>query len=273
MKSLVIRLTVVCMSLTFISLMLTGQSHGEFNLESALAIWLFDEDTGDEIKDFTGNGNDGIFVNGPEWVEGKFGAALKLDGDDDHVEINNPVNLVDPDFTIMLWVNPGDTQTKAHCDILSNHGEPPRSGYCIEQWSTNANQFYSAFASGGEWWAGFPDDQSASTQLTANMWQHFATIREGSVITHYLDGEESAIQEGITEDPVTESPKNLLISNFGWGTIERQFNGIIDELAIFNEALSVGDIKNIMTRGLANAASVSPSAKLPTTWAMIKTRY
>ena len=273
MKTAVIRKTIVYISLLFISLMLTVQSYAKVDIGSALAAWLFDEGSGDEIKDFTGNGNDGKFVNDPKWVDGKFGTALSLDGDDDYVEINNPVNLVDPDFTIMLWVNPGDTQTKAHCDILSNHGEPPRSGYCIEQWSTDTNKFYTGFATEEQWWAGFPDENCPLTQMEANTWQHFAAVREGNAVTHYLNGEETATQKGITEVPVVQSPKNLLISNFGWGTIERQFNGIVDELVIFNEALSVDDIKGIMNTGIVGASAVSPSGKLATVWATVKVQY
>jgi len=271
MRILATRMTVFCLGLVFTALLLTCDVGA--NPGAAVAVWLFNEGAGDVIIDSTGNGNDGAFVNDPEWVEGMFGTALKLDGDDDHVEINNPVNLVDPDFTIMLWVNPGDTQTKAHCDILSNHGDPPMAGYCIEQWSTNANQFYTAFTDGNEWLAGFPDENAPLTQMTANTWQHFAAVREGSKITHYLNAAETASQEGLPEGPVAESPDNLLISNFSKGTIERQFNGIIDELAIFNEALSVADIEGIMNDGLNATSAVSPSGKLSTTWAGVKTQY
>jgi len=50
----------------------------------------------------------------------------------------------------------------------------------------------------------------------------------------------------------------------------RQFNGTIDELIIFNEALSVDDIKTIMNKGIASASAVSPADKLATAWATIK---
>ena len=52
------------------------------------------------------------------------------------------------------------------------------------------------------------------------------------------------------------------------------FKGILDEFAIFNKALDVDDIADIMNEGLAEAigigAAVSQSGKLTTTWAQIK---
>jgi len=43
-------------------------------------MWLFDEEDGKNVKDSSGNGNDGKFVKGPKRVAGKFGLACELDG-------------------------------------------------------------------------------------------------------------------------------------------------------------------------------------------------
>jgi hypothetical protein len=40
--------------------------------------WKFDETEGNIAYDSSGNGNDGNLTNGPTWVEGKIGGALKL---------------------------------------------------------------------------------------------------------------------------------------------------------------------------------------------------
>ena len=267
MKITVTKTVIVCISLIFISLMLTGQSYAKFDLKSAVAIWLFDEGEGDEVKDFTGNGNDGKLMNGPKWVDGKFGKALNFDGQDDYVEINNPVNLVDPDFAIGLWVKPGNTQ-KMYADILSNHGGAAGLvGYCFEQFENNTIQFYTTFGVGG----GFLEQKVALTQLTDGVWQHFISVRQGTTLTHYVNGKETA--SGTTpKGPVTESPKNLWIAN--WSVESgRQFNGIIDELVIFNDALSIDDIKTIMNKGVVGVSAVSPSGKLATAWATIKVQY
>jgi len=273
MNSIISKSTILCFNLIFAGFMLAGQSHAQVSIKSAVAMWLFDEGKGNEIKDATGNGNDGEFADGVEWVNGKFGKALKFDGQTGTVEINTSVNLPDPDFTIMLWVNPGATQAKAHCDILSNHGEPPQSGYCIEQNSSDANKFYFDFGSEGHWNSGWGIAGAPLTQLEADTWQHFAVVRKANTLTHYLDGEKTGPKDDITEAAITPSPKNLCLSNFGWRTIERQFNGIMDDLAIFNSALDIDDIKNIVNRGIALSSAVSSSEKLITTWSNIKIQH
>lgn len=45
-----------------------------------MAHWTFDEGEGNTTADISGNGNDAVFRGNPEWVESKFGKALKFDG-------------------------------------------------------------------------------------------------------------------------------------------------------------------------------------------------
>ena len=47
--------------------------------ETAVGVWLFDEDGGDTATDSSGRGFDGA-LTGPDWVPGKFGSALEFDG-------------------------------------------------------------------------------------------------------------------------------------------------------------------------------------------------
>ena len=50
----------------------------------------------------------------------------------------------------------------------------------------------------------------------------------------------------------------------------RYFNGILDEVGIFNEALSEETINEIMMDGLQTVLAVAPSGKLATVWGQIK---
>ncbi|MEK7397513.1 MAG: hypothetical protein AAB116_11315, partial [Candidatus Poribacteria bacterium] len=58
--------------------------------EGLVGYWSFDEGKGDIAADSSGNKNDGKLIRNPEWVEGKFGKALKFDsGQRQKVEIQN----------------------------------------------------------------------------------------------------------------------------------------------------------------------------------------
>ena len=105
MKTAVTRTTIVRISLIFISLILTGQSYAKVDLDSAVAIWLFDEGKGDEAKDFTGNGHDAK-LNGTEWVDGKFGKALSFDGAKSNGKTPETDEFALQDFTVCFFVNP-----------------------------------------------------------------------------------------------------------------------------------------------------------------------
>ena len=65
----------------------------------------------------------------------------------------------------------------------------------------------------------------------------------------------------------TISKPTLIIGSM-LGT-DRFYNGIADELVIFDVALAEDDVKSL-TNGMSNVMAVSPSGKLATTWLSIK---
>ncbi|MBM3242270.1 hypothetical protein FJZ31_38875, partial [Candidatus Poribacteria bacterium] len=128
MKTIIVRLTILCLGLAFASLLFISVSDAQLDMKGVVAIWLLDEGKGNKVTDASGNAHDGGFKSGePKWVDGMFGKALSFDGVDDWVEMNAPVVVDTVDFTMGCWVNPGKTQ-KTWTNILSSHQEPPRRG-------------------------------------------------------------------------------------------------------------------------------------------------
>ena len=74
------------------SLILVASSEAKINLETAMGIWLLDENTGKKVKDVSGNNNHGE-IQGAKWAKGKFGSALKFNGKTDRVVIPNSDSL------------------------------------------------------------------------------------------------------------------------------------------------------------------------------------
>ena len=269
MKSTFVRLTIFCIGLVIISLVLTGRTDAQLDLKGAVAVWLFDEGKGDKVADASGNGNDGELVHNPKWVEGKFGDALDFDGVADYVEINVPVVVETEDFTMGLWVNPGETQ-KQWANILSSHGGDPGppvncEGMSIEQNSDSPNLFY--FIGGGaprQCWLG----QAAKTQLETGVWQHFVVVRKDGKLTHYLNGEVSA-EVGLPQE-LAVATDNFRIANWSRHG-NREFQGMVDEAIVFSRALSQDEVTTAMKEGFAEILPVSPVDKaLTTTWGTLK---
>lgn len=72
--------------------------------EGLIAYWPLDEGTGEIVQDASGNGHDGERRNGPEWVEGVRGRALRFDGVDDFVLIPYaPAFDLEGGLTLSLW--------------------------------------------------------------------------------------------------------------------------------------------------------------------------
>jgi hypothetical protein len=264
MKTTVTRLTFVCVSLIALCL-ITGISYAEIDPESIAGMWLFDEGSGNVAEDSSGKGNNGTIHGGAEWVSGKFGKALSLDGSDDYVEIAHDDSLMVGKHTITIWFKLDEVPTEGMAvvtkddwapgfwldgSIIRHHTQdPPTEMHYID----------------GNW---TPDTN----------WRSFAVTWDGEKFEMYLDGDR--IDLGAIADtgrnPLTEKPLCIGIylatgQHDQWGEF---FHGIIDEVAVFNEALSEDHIKSIMDLGLSVVTtSVSPSGKIATAWASIKVQY
>ena len=252
------RLTVICISFIVVSLMLTSISDAKINPENAVGIWLFNEGKGDTAKDSSENGNEGKLIGNPEWVEGKFGKALKFDGAKAYVEIgDNPAlapktNLL----TVVAWVFiTGGGKVSIVENNAANWGfrfadVPKLNGY---------------IAIGGTHQHVYADN------IPQNEWVHVAFVWDGKTGKLYSNG--NGVGEAGISGPMDQPlGKGFTIARRGADNASQYFPGSIDGVGIFNVALTVDDITTIMNNGLAVIADVSPSGRLSTTWAEIKRR-
>ena len=88
-----------------LSLVYISPSDARIDPGAAVGIWLLDEGDDEMAYDSSDKGNDGTLQGDPEWVEGKFGSALSLNGSMDRVVIpdNDTLDLQE-EWTITAWV-------------------------------------------------------------------------------------------------------------------------------------------------------------------------
>ncbi len=240
---------------------LLQSSYAAIDPGSIVGIWTFEEGAGEEVKDISGNGNDGMFLGNPKWVDGQFGTALDFRSLGDVVQIPE-FGLVAPgkEVTITFWTELGDT---INCDILSFD---PLDG---------ANRITIHFPWGnGVVWQHGTDQHVAAGGLpkeTLGNWEFWAFV--GSTKANYLRILRNMEQFDLREDTATAKPA-FVASEQTWSIGGRQgssYTGIIDEVGVFNAALSDEDLTEIMENGLEKTAfAVHPSEKLTTTWGKIK---
>lgn len=254
-------LTSACVSLMTIGLIFAGASEARFDPKTTVGIWFFDEGKGDIAGESSGNSNHGQ-LDGPEWVQGKFGAALSFDGIDDYVlvEHSDSLHFDTGPFTVAMWSKPGSIPASGN-HWLYDKAEM-RAG-----WPHNPTRLCFGFrdgridaAAGGNW-------GNFSVSVSVDQWYHLAIVRDGDKMTLYIDGNVQATVAGYgaffyrNSEPLifgTRCDRNI-------GGIYN-FNGVIDEVLIANTALTASEINGIV----AGLSAVEPMSKFTTTWASLR---
>jgi hypothetical protein len=203
-----------------------------------VSYWSFDEGAGTTAYDASGKGNNGTLVNGPKWTNGKFGQALSFDGVDDYVEVPNSPSL-NPTvaITIMAWIKPF---ALASAQGIVDKGDGT-TGYRFIVSDTNPNRLKLIsrylFANGIE----------SSDVLVNNTWQHIAGVISGTSAYIYYNG--ILVGSGTVPSLQTTSI-NLIIGKKAYvGSVVIPFKGLIDEVRIYNRALSEEEIRYLYNRG------------------------
>ena len=226
--------------------------------DASLVLYLpFDEGIGDVVGDLSMYGNDGTLQNGPEWVAGAYGTALEFSKDG----VNNWVQVPDDDtlditdeLTIMAWLLSQGQTTYARVIDKNNP-------YMVELFSDDTLWAY---------FAGGPDYTSTAV-VPRNEWTHIAVVLDGSDLKFYVNGEledtvEAEVTLGVSDNPLTVgNMTGGAVGNQNEGNNIRPFIGAIDEVKLYNRALSDGEIAAAM-----EPAAVQPSEKLATSWGRLK---
>ena len=206
----------------------TGQKGMPLSTANLVALWHLDGNANDS----TGNGNDGI-IYGTSWVDGKLGKALSFDVSGDYVDCGSNVgsfNLSNP-FTIEAWINPAFGNTDV---IYGNAWAEP--GYHVRVTSGNRVRFI--LITNGSNYKGID-----SSVLTAG-WHHIAAVWDGTSVKIYIDGVDDS-QTPIVGGTVT-TITTVVNTKIGLDTAAHYFNGIIDEIRIWNTALTIDQLGSVI---------------------------
>lgn len=251
-------LMIVGMAVLFAAVILVNPSYARIDPKTIVAIWLFDEPVEDVVEDISGNSHDGKVIGKLDQVEGKFGLALEFPGTTtDYVEVPDHEDLRITDaITLMGWAKADNSGA----DIVGKDS-PGNRDYNIH--ITNSNNGGRIYLSG--------TSITGTTDITDGEWHHVAGTWDGSEAKIYVDGVEEA--SGAFAGPITTSDVPVEIGYRSGVSSPLLFTGAIDEVVIFNEALTEDEIKGIITRGLAKLLAVEYAGKLTTTWGNVKARY
>jgi type II secretory pathway pseudopilin PulG len=204
--------------------------------DNIVGYWHFDEGVGTSTADASGEGNSGELVNGPTWVSGSdcvAGGCLDFETgvSKEYLYINNSDSL-DPqiNMTLLAWIYPvGTGGIDARGTIILGS-----SAYYLSY--NDSNKALDCYWYGTDP-RGYHSTNNNSVPL--NQWSLVSCVWNGSFISQYVDG---VLLSTTTVSGSGNKANNIII---GAESEERQFNGRIDEVRIYNTALSSSTIKSI----------------------------
>ncbi|MBD3183975.1 hypothetical protein GF312_16945 [Candidatus Poribacteria bacterium] len=261
-----------------LSLVLCGFSYASLD-DGLVGYWGLDGST----KDGSGHGNHGVIIGDPRTVEGMVGQALDFNGDDGIDIASNPVLELPNALTAACWIYP-----RAIVDAAGNdHAGIFWKGHMIG-WGADMYNFRIATASESGLTWGSTGSGVEGYFATANClpdleaWYHVALVEDGSEGRAYVNGVEltdADVTGGDMHRPAApydvwpDEPVRIGYSQGRGGDVNTLvfFDGIIDEVVLYDRALSVDEIGDLMNNGLPTTA-VEPGDKLASTWSEIKSR-
>jgi hypothetical protein len=222
---------------TIMSVMVSNAVSGS----GLVAAYSFNEGTGTSLTDRTGRGHTGT-ISGAAWTtQGRFGSALSFDGVNDRVTVADANDL---DFTTALtleaWVYPTTLGSTAWRTVLLKE----RSGGEVYNLYAHAESATAAYVVRAAQ-SGTPLD-ARGPQLALNTWSHLAVTYDGTTLRLYINGTQVGTRAAASP-LLTSSGVLRLGGNSIWG---EYFKGRLDEIRIYNRALTPSEIQSDMNTAI-----------------------
>jgi hypothetical protein len=196
-----------------------------------VAAYGFDETSGSIVGDSSGNSNAGTITGAARVVAGRYGGALSFNGSSNVVSVpdSNSLDLTSG-MTLEAWVKPTTLGAFKTVVLKEAPGDLSYGMYASSAYGGSGVSRPSAWIAG--------TDVGATTALPTASWSHLAATYDRTSFKLYINGTQVA-SKAFT-GAITPSAGALKIGgNSIWG---EYFNGQIDEIRVYNRALSPSEI-------------------------------
>jgi hypothetical protein len=208
---------------------------------AGLVSWWPGEGDAQDIWD----SNNGTLVNGAAFGPGMVGQAFSLDGVDDYVDVANSASLKPQQVTLEAWINP--SHTGGNKTIVTKAGPvfSAQTGYTFRQRDLN-NKFWFAVGTDGD-----EDFAESTTTFVAGQWYYLVGTYDGTQLRLFVNG---VLETSTPSSRIINSDSPLTIGRSS--SANEYFEGLVDEVSVYNRALTADEIAAIYNAGSAGKCTV-----------------
>ncbi|QQR77586.1 MAG: hypothetical protein IPJ67_00310 [Candidatus Moraniibacteriota bacterium] len=207
---------------------LTDGLVGHWTMDGNDVIW---GDSSSEVKDRSGNGNDGdaVGLTASSAVIGKLGQGLSFDGTSDEISVLGPT--ITNTHSFVAWIKPSgnlggyNSLVESDTTFIGVYLQDSSSSQC--SFVQTLNFYYSSTS------------HCSNTEITDDIWTHVAVINNAGSVTFYVNGAPAGT--------ATSAP-GYTAGMIGNGN-STSFKGSLDDVRMYNRALSVTEVTNLYTIG------------------------
>ena len=204
---------------------------------SLIGHWKLDDGVGATAVDSAAS-SDGTVTNAT-WTTGQLGGALELDGSNGSVSVpSTPTLQLTSALTIAGWVKGDFWGSGTDVDIIARKGDGDPNNYQFAIKNGLATMFLDDSNSGG---------LSGNTVLNTGQWYHVAATWDGSEVRIYVDGVLDKTPPDVRGGTIGTDTRPLYIGGRGTADV---LDGIVDDVRIYNRALSAAEVAALTSRSV-----------------------
>jgi hypothetical protein len=215
-----------------------------------VAAYSFDEGSGINANDGSGGNLTGIVANAAWTSGGKFSNALSFNGTNSWVTVTDAASLhLTTGMTLEAWVLPTALGNGTWRNVIIKERASGEIFNLYANADTNVPTLFVVPAATGS-----PVEVQGTSQLPLNVWSHLAATYDNSMVRLYVNG--ALVGSRALSGPLLTSTGAMRIGgNSLWGEF---FEGSIDEVRVYNRALTQAEIQTDMTTPLGLAPPPPP---------------
>ena len=218
--------------------------------EGLVAHWSFDENSGTTAHDSVGANHGTVY--GAAWTTGRIGGALGFNGTNDYVEMGDTVkNYLGTNYTVSAWIKT-DTLSSSHTVAAYRDSEPGCSPFLFQ-----LDQAYSDIQFMARDDFGHLVTATYSNALTTGNWYHVAGVREGNILNVYVNGVSGTPGSGTLTGAISSDNLKIGALLCHGSPVSWFFDGVIDDVRIYDKALSAEEIRQLYQDGFVGKYHLS----------------